>query len=90
LPLTAIGALVSLVSVCTKAPPSTANGELVSEVTWANASICAVSSDIVVDGGGVVGGGVVLPEPPLSWWHAATKPVAAQITPRIRSFDFMI
>jgi hypothetical protein len=88
--LTLSGLLVWLVSVKTSAPPFTENGVLVSEVTCANASTCAVSSSITFD---VVGGGVgvvVEVDEPLSLPpHAANMQGAAQIAPRIRILDFM-
>jgi hypothetical protein len=87
--LTPIGLLDSLVSVRTNTPPFTANGALVSEVTCANASTCAVSSAVTFD---VVGGGVGVEEvdEPLSLPpHAASTQDAVQIAPRIRILDFM-
>jgi hypothetical protein len=89
--LTVIGLLDSLVSVRVSAPPFTANGVLVSEVTCANANTCAVSSAIPLEL--VVGGGVVVvelfDEPLLSPPHAANILDAVQIAPRIRTLDFM-
>jgi hypothetical protein len=50
--LTAMGALVSLVSLSVTAPPLTAKGALVSEDCCASTNTCAVSSDRDVEGGG--------------------------------------
>jgi hypothetical protein len=76
-----IGDVVSLVSMNVKAPLSTANGELVSDVTCASANTCAVSSALVLEvTGGVIT--VLAADPPLLLPHPtaiSAAPIAANM-----------